>query len=81
MNDEPPLPTVYADFNYHFGDSLGLSCNGTKADLARLGLVLSDRLRLRVSDGDLAAEGRVRWVAKRQEWVIDLDQTTYQELR
>ena len=80
MSYELPLPTVYADFNYHFGHSVGLSCNGTKADLDRLGLVLRDGLRLRVSDGDLAAEGRVRWVVERQEWVIDLDVTTYQEL-
>jgi hypothetical protein len=52
MSDELLLHTVYADFNHHFGHSLGPSCNGTKADLDRLGLVLRDGLRLRVSDGD-----------------------------
>jgi hypothetical protein len=81
MSDEQQLHTVYADFNNRDGDSLGLSCNGSKADLDRLGLVLREGLRLRVSDGDLAATGQVRWVPERHEWVIDLDETTYQELR
>ena len=81
MSDEQPLHTVYADFNNRDGDSPGLSCNGTKADLDRLKLVLRDGLQHRVSDGDLAAVGQVRWVPERHEWVIDLDQHTYQDLR
>jgi hypothetical protein len=81
MRDEPPLHTVYADFNNRDGNSLGLSCNGTTADLDRLGLVLREGLQLRVSDVDLAAVGQVRWVPERQEWMIDVDDSTYQELR
>jgi hypothetical protein len=56
------LDTVYADFNNRDGNALSLSCNGTKADLVRLGLVLRDGLELRVSDGDLVGVGKVRWV-------------------
>jgi hypothetical protein len=81
MTNELSSDTVYADFNNRDGHSLSLECNGTRADLKRLGLVLCDGLQLRVSDGDLAAVGKVRWVSKRQEWVIDLDEDTYQELR
>jgi hypothetical protein len=73
--------TIYADFNNRNGDSLSLSCNGTKADLKRLGIALQDKLHLRVSDGDLAAQGKVRRVGSPQEWVIDIDWDTLEELR
>jgi hypothetical protein len=35
------------------------TCNGTKADLQKFGVVLKEGLVLRVSDGDLAATGSV----------------------
>jgi hypothetical protein len=75
------LDTVYADFNNREGKSISLSCDGTKADLERLGLVLRDGLELRVCDGDLVGLGRVRWVPRLQQWVIDLDVGTVQDVR
>lgn len=74
------MTTIYADFNNRNGDALSLSCNGTKADLERLGIRLQEGLPLRVSDGDLAAQGKVRWAAARQEWVIDIDWDTMEDL-
>jgi hypothetical protein len=55
------IPTIYADFNDRRGNALGLACNGTKADLERLGINLREGLELRVSDGDLDVTGIVRW--------------------
>jgi hypothetical protein len=75
------VDTVYADFNNRDGRSLSLSCNGTEADLDRLGLTLREGLQLRVSDGDVIAVGQVRWVPGLEEWVIDLDEHTIQEVR
>jgi hypothetical protein len=72
--------TLYADFNDHYGNTLGLSCNGTKADLERLGITLQEGLSLRVSDGDLSAQGKVRWAPELQNWVIDIDPDTMEEL-
>ena len=60
MNEVTPQ-TVYADFNNHNGRYLLLSCDGTKADLKKRGIVLREGLVLRVSDGDLAATGTVKW--------------------
>jgi hypothetical protein len=75
------LESIYADFNNRNGHCLSLSCDGTKAELKRLGLVLREGLRLRVSDDNLAAVGTVRWDRGVQQWVIDLDLATLQELR
>jgi hypothetical protein len=72
--------TIYADFNNRDGDTLSLGCNGTKADLERLGITLQEGLPLRVSDGDLAAQGKVRWATARQEWVINVDWETMEEI-
>ena len=72
--------TIYADFNNCDGHSLSLSCNGTKADLERLEIKLQEGMPLRVSDGDLTAQGTVRWATTRQEWVIDIDWDTMEEV-
>ncbi len=72
--------TIYADFNNRDGDTLSLSCNGTQADLERLGITLQEGLPLRVSDGDLAAQGKVRWAIALREWVIDIDWDTMEEI-
>jgi hypothetical protein len=70
-NDQ--IQTIYADFNNRVGGSLRLSCDGTKADLLRLSISLRDGLRLHVTDGDLAADGVVRWSSELDDWVIDFD--------
>lgn len=67
------MQTIYADFNNRVGNALRLSCDGTKADLERLGITLRDGLQLRVSDGDLVAEGVVRWAEDLGDWVIQID--------
>lgn len=72
--------TLYADFNDHEGHRLRLRCNGTKADLERQAIRLQEGLEMRVSDGELAAQGKIHWAAEHQEWVIDLDPATYEEL-
>lgn len=51
------MKMISADFNNRVGTALRLSCDGTKADLKKLGITLRAGLRLRVSDGDLAADG------------------------
>lgn len=79
-NGSRQMITVYADFNNHDGDTLSLSCNGTQADLERLGIALQEGLPLRVSDGELAAQGKVRWATALQEWVIDIDRDTMEEI-
>lgn len=66
-------PTIYVDFNDHNGRYLFLGCNGTKADLQKFGVVLKEGLVLRVSDGDLAATGTVKWSPEFSQWVIDVD--------
>ena len=53
---------------------------GTKADLERLGITFQEGLPLRVSDGDMAAQGKVRWAPALQEWVIDIDPDTMKEI-
>lgn len=70
---EETVQTVYADFNNHNGRELILSCDGTRADLKKLGIELREGLVLRVSDGDLAGTGTVKWSPKFAEWVIDID--------
>ena len=72
VNEVTPQ-TVYADFNNHNGRYLLLSCDGTKADLKKRGIVLREGLVLRVSDGDLAGTGTVKWSPEFTEWVIDID--------
>lgn len=70
---EPAFPTIHADFNNRVGRCLRLSCDGTKADLERFGIVLRDGLVLHVSDGELAATGTVEWSSDMGEWVIVID--------
>lgn len=67
------IPTIYADFNDRRENALGLACNGTKADVERLGIILREGLALRVSDGDLAATGIVRWSEEFDGWAIVID--------
>lgn len=61
---ETTHPTISVDFNDHNGRYHFLTCNGTKADLQKFGVVLKEGLVLRVSNGDLAATGSVKWSAE-----------------
>lgn len=70
---ESTFPTIYADFNNRVDRYLRLSCDGTKADLERFGIVLRDGLVLHVSDGELATTGTVEWSSDLGEWVIVID--------
>jgi hypothetical protein len=66
-------PTIFVDFNDHNGRYHFLTCNGTKTDLQKFGVVLKEGLVLYVSDGDLAARGTVKWSPEFSQWVIDID--------
>lgn len=75
------VPTVYADFNNRIGNRLRLSCDGTKRDLANLGLTLQDGMTLRVSDGELAATGQVKWMSEWRDWFIEIDLNDIEDLQ
>jgi len=66
-------PTIYVDFNNHNGRDHFLGCHGTQSDLQKLGIALTEGLKLRVSDGDLVATGVVKWSREFSQWVIDID--------
>ena len=70
---EATLPTIHVDFNDHNGRYHFLECKGTKDDLQKFRIVLKEGLVLRVSDGDLAATGTVKWSSEFSQWVIDID--------
>jgi len=70
MNDQN-LPTVLIDFNNRAGRHYSLSCYGTIEDLKKLGVVLRQGLRLRVTDNDeFVAVGIVEWSPEFQDWSI-----------
>ena len=69
-----PEHTVYADF--HNADSKGrvrLNCVGTIRDLAEKRIVLSEGLRLTLSDDDLETEGTVLFAEDERLWVAVID--------
>jgi len=73
------LPRVYADFNKQDRDGrLVLTCAGTKQDLERLGLTLSDGLKLLFyaddtdengKPDDIEVEGVVTYDPTNERWV------------
>lgn len=67
-------PTIYADFHNADRDGrLRLSCKGTFEDLERTGLVLSEGMRLNLSDDELAVEGVVQFSVEERLWVAVID--------
>jgi hypothetical protein len=67
-------PSVYSDFNNADPQGrLRLNCVGTINDLARLGVRLSEGLRLLLHDEELQAEGEVRYSADERDWVAAID--------
>lgn len=80
------LPLVYADFhNVDDDQRLRLTCAGTRADLARLGIELREALRLTfymddANDAgerdDLLADGEVHYDVAAGYWIAALDWQT-----
>ncbi|HWL91692.1 MAG TPA: hypothetical protein VNP90_10055 [Actinomycetota bacterium] len=77
-----PLDRVYADLQKRSGRAVKLTTRGTRGDLARLGIELSDGLALRMwaDDADdegqpdpLLFEGTARWDAEENCWMADVD--------
>jgi hypothetical protein len=63
-------PRIFADFNdMTNGPSLRLNCRGTIEDLKRLSLELQDGLEAIFSDGELEADGVVRFLPAEEAWV------------
>lgn len=73
------LPRVYADFNKQDKEGrLVLTCSGTQQDLLRLGLVLSDGLKVLFyaddtdengNPDDIEVEGVVKYDLTKKRWV------------
>lgn len=75
------LPTVFADFQSADPQGrLRLTCVGTLKDLARLGLVLTEGLRLILSDRELWVEGEVHYSPEERSWVAAIDWDAIQPL-
>ncbi len=75
-----PVHTVYADF--HNADSKGrvrLNGVGTIRDLAEKRIVLSEGLRLTLSDDDLQTEGTVLFAEDERLWVAVIDWNAIRE--
>jgi hypothetical protein len=69
-----PGPTVYADFqNADTRGRVRLNCVGTIRDLAEKRILLSEGLRLTLSDDDLEVEGDVHFAEDEQLWVAVID--------
>ena len=65
---------IFVDF--HNADPQGrvrLNTKGTQRDLARLGLHLINGLRLRLTDGELEADGEVEYSHDEAMWVARID--------
>ncbi len=74
MTNNKEVTTIYADF--HNADELGLvrlNTAGTAEDIAILGIELTDGLSLLISDGEVEAEGIVRWSDEEHIWVVEID--------
>lgn len=66
--------TLYADFNNaDYTGRLRLNLNGTRTDLKRLGMVLSEGLRVVLSDGELSTSGLVQFSHAESIWVAEVD--------
>jgi len=75
-------PTLYADFhNADVRGRLRLNCVGTVRDLARLGIALSEGLRVRLHDEALEADGEVRYAPEENGWVAVIDWNEVQPCR
>ena len=84
MTEDWPVDRVYADLQKRSGPaSVKLTTIGSREDLARLGLTLTDGLRLRLYSDDadssgrpdpLLFEGTARWDAEADCWVADVDE-------
>jgi hypothetical protein len=68
------MPTIYADF--HNADKDGfvrMNSIGTIEDLSRHGVVLKDGLKVRISDGELAADAVIRAPGKEGVWRAEIN--------
>lgn len=66
--------TIYADFQNADVEGFGrLSCDGTRADLERAGISLSEGSRLILSDGDLKTEAVVVKPGSEKVWRARID--------
>jgi hypothetical protein len=84
MTEDWPVDRVYADLQKRSGPaSVKLTTIGSREDLARLGLTLTDGLRLRLYSDDADSSGRpdpflfegtARWDAEADCWVADVDE-------
>lgn len=67
-------PTIFADFqNADIHGFVRLNTEGTRADLARVGLTLFEGLRLILSDGELEAEALVMKPGIEGLWRAQID--------
>jgi hypothetical protein len=73
MTGGEKIPTVHVDF--HNADPEGyvrLNLAGTVGDLDRLGLTLTDDLRLHATDGEIAVDGVVRAPGAEGVWRLQV---------
>jgi hypothetical protein len=64
-------PRIFADFNKSGDreDSVRLTTLGTRADLERLGLTLSQGMKVTISDGEIEADAVIERAADDQAWI------------
>ena len=71
---EEMTPRIFADFqNADPKGRVRLNTQGTHRDLERLGLALSDGMAVRLSDGELEADGEVEYSTEEDMWVAKID--------
>ena len=78
----PSLPRIYADFNN--ADKLGrlrLNCDGTKADLQRLGIALAEGMQLMFYMEDIECCGMVTFSSTENLWVGLIDWSKIRDMK
>jgi hypothetical protein len=74
-------PRIEVDFqNADTAGRLRLNTEGSRRDLARLGIELTEGLGLILSDGELEAHGIVVWSADEGSWVAQIDWQAVREV-
>jgi hypothetical protein len=74
MQQSSSIPRIYADFNNCDREGrVRLNCIGSRADLDRLGITLSEGMDLMVSDAELEVEAVATFVADDSIWAAVFD--------
>lgn len=76
------IPEIYVDWNDGFGnDQIGIDCVGSKEDIRKKGIILSEGLRVKLYGDELESEAIIKFRPKEKVWIAEIITGTLKTVR